>query len=106
MTWPAQLYVSHARFCTVHRVDVPVSDLRAHLSDWLERVQHGEDVVITERGTPVARIVRVSASALLDDLEKEGLLARATSETRPRAGDHNRVRAKRSVAGLVSSQRD
>ena len=87
-------------------MDVSVSNLRAHLSDWLGRVQHGEEVVITERGTPVAKIVRVTASALLDDLEKEGLLARPASQTRPRAGDYPRARAKRSVADLVSSQRD
>jgi prevent-host-death family protein len=83
-----------------------VSNLRAHLSDWLDRVQHGEDVIITERGTPVARIVRISASALLADLEKEGLLAPPSAGTRPRAGQHPRVRAKRPVADLVSSQRD
>jgi prevent-host-death family protein len=83
-----------------------VSNLRAHLKDWLGRVQDGEDVVITDRGTPVARIVRVTASDLLEDLEKEGLLSRPTSSERPRAGDFRRVRAKRSVAQLVSGQRD
>ena len=83
-----------------------MSDLRAHLSDWLDRVRHGEDVVVTERGTPVAKIVQVTAAALLDDLEKEGLLARPRSGARPRASDYHRVRAKRSVADLVSRQRD
>jgi prevent-host-death family protein len=87
-------------------VDVSVSNLRAHLSDWLDRVRDGEDVVVTDRGTPVARIVRVTASDLLQDLEREGLLARPTSSQRPRAGDFRRVRAKRSVAQLVSDQRD
>jgi prevent-host-death family protein len=87
-------------------VDVSVTNLRAHLSDWLERVQQGEDVVVTERGTPVARLVRVTASVLLADLEKEGLLARPSAGARPRAGDHRRIRAKGSVADLVSRQRD
>jgi prevent-host-death family protein len=87
-------------------MDVPVSDLRAHLRDWLDRVRDGEDVTITERGTPVAKIVRVSSSAFLGDLEKEGLLARPRSGARPRAGTHARVPAKRSVADRVSSQRD
>lgn len=83
-----------------------MSNLRAHLSDWLGRVQEGEDVVVTDRGTPVARIVRVTAADFLEDLEKEGLLARPTSSERPRAGDFRRVRAERSVAQLVSDQRD
>lgn len=87
-------------------MDVSVSNLRAHLSDWLSRVQDGEDVVVTDRGTPVARIVRVTASDLLEDLEKEGLLARPHSSERPRASDIPRVHAKRSVAELVTSHRD
>lgn len=99
-------YVCRSDICTIRSVDVSVTNLRAHLSDWLDRVQHGEDVVITDRGTPVAKIVRVTASELLDDLEREGLLARPTSQARPRAGDYRRVRATRSVAKLVSSQRD
>ena len=80
--------------------------MRAHLSEWLARVQDGEDVVVTERGTPVARIVRVSASSLLEDLEREGVLARPGGSARRRAGDHRRVRAKGSVSDLVSNQRD
>jgi prevent-host-death family protein len=87
-------------------MDVPVSDLRAHLRAWLERVRDGEEVTITERGAPVAKIVRVSSSALLGDLEKEGLLARPRSGARPPAGTHRRVRAKGAVADRVSSQRD
>lgn len=48
----------------------------------------------------------MKASELLEDLEKDGLLARPTSSQRPRSGDVRRVRAKRSVAELVSGQRD
>lgn len=99
-------YIFCTSLCTLRVVDVSVSNLRAHLSDWLDRVRDGEDVVVTDRGTPVARIVRVTASDLLENLEKEGLLARPTSPERPRAGDVPRVKAKRSVAQRVSSQRD
>lgn len=86
-------------------MDVSVTDLRAHLSDWLDRVQEGEAVVVTERGTPVARIVPVAASALLAELEGSGLLARPESPRRPAAATHPRVRATHSVADVVSSQR-
>ncbi len=33
-----------------------VADAKAHLSELLDRVESGEDVVITRRGKPVARI--------------------------------------------------
>ncbi|MBA2387740.1 MAG: type II toxin-antitoxin system prevent-host-death family antitoxin [Acidimicrobiia bacterium] len=87
-------------------MDVTVSSLRAHLSDWLARVQAGAEVVVTDRGTPVARIVGVSAPTLLDQLEKDGQISRAKSSTRPTATARTRTRSKHSVADLVSRQRD
>jgi prevent-host-death family protein len=36
-----------------------VSDLKAHLSAWLEKVASGDEVVITDRGTPVAKLIPV-----------------------------------------------
>ncbi|MFP5321267.1 MAG: type II toxin-antitoxin system Phd/YefM family antitoxin [Acidimicrobiia bacterium] len=87
-------------------MDVSVTDLRAHLSDWLDRVQEGEAVVVTERGRPVARVVPVTASPLLAELEGAGSLARPATALRPSAAAHPRVRARRPVADVVSSQRD
>ena len=56
-----------------------VSELKARLSGYLERVKGGEEVVITERGTPVAKLVPVSAAEepeaqRLQRLEREGLV--------------------------------
>ncbi|CAN5227501.1 hypothetical protein BH20GEM2_BH20GEM2_05430 [soil metagenome] len=39
---------------------VSVRELKARLSEYLRRVQDGEEVIITLRGTPVGRIVRLS----------------------------------------------
>jgi prevent-host-death family protein len=38
-------------------VTVGVREFRANLRAYLDRVEAGEDVVVTERGRPVARIV-------------------------------------------------
>jgi len=38
-------------------MDVAITDLRAHLSDWLERAREGTEVIITDRGLPVARLL-------------------------------------------------
>lgn len=87
-------------------MDVSVSTLRAQLRECLDRVRDGEEIVVTERGTPVARIVGASASALLEELEKDGHIARPKSPDRPKATGRRRVRSKSSVADLVSQQRD
>ena len=39
---------------------VGVRELRNNLSKYLERVRGGEEVIVTDRGRPVARVLRVS----------------------------------------------
>lgn len=54
---------------------VGVSQLKAALSDYLARVQAGEEVVVTERGLPIARLVPVrTGEEELASLEQEGLV--------------------------------
>ena len=36
---------------------VPVSILKARLSEYLRRVRAGEEVVVTDRGVPIARLM-------------------------------------------------
>ena len=52
-------------------VDVPVSALRAELADWIERVRRGEEVVVTDRGTPVARLIAVDTAPMLERLTRD-----------------------------------
>jgi len=52
-----------------------VSELKAKLSEHLDMVKRGEEVLVTERGKPVARIVPVERESLKDDWVR-GLLAR------------------------------
>jgi antitoxin (DNA-binding transcriptional repressor) of toxin-antitoxin stability system len=76
-------------------MDVAVTELRAHLSEWLSRVQGGDEVVITERGLPVARMMRTDASTLIADLEDRGVVGRPASSRRPVA--RGRLRAQVAV---------
>ncbi|HEY5178367.1 MAG TPA: type II toxin-antitoxin system prevent-host-death family antitoxin, partial [Dermatophilaceae bacterium] len=49
-------------------MDVAISTLRAELSTWIERARSGQEVVVTDRGTPVARLRAVDTALLLDQL--------------------------------------
>lgn len=55
-----------------------VSEAKNQLSALLERVRHGESVLITDRDTPVAKLVPVGGHALGDarlaDLVRRGLV--------------------------------
>ena len=55
-----------------------VSKLKAYLSDYLSQVKAGTEVLITDRGKPVARLVPISrkkaAGESLTEMEKQGLI--------------------------------
>jgi prevent-host-death family protein len=87
------------------RMDVTVTDLRAHLSSWLERARSGHDVVITDRGVPVARLVGLSSTTTLERLTADGVIGRPATAQRPRASGRPRPPARRPLADVVSDQR-
>lgn len=59
---------------------VSITELKAKLSRYLDAVKAGEDVIVTERGRPVARIGRVEG-----ERREEARLARLirTGQVRP-----------------------
>ncbi|HVB10901.1 MAG TPA: type II toxin-antitoxin system prevent-host-death family antitoxin [Bacillota bacterium] len=58
-----------------------IRDLKAHLSAWLEKVAAGDEVVITDRGRPVAKIVPLLSRESIDQ-RTEALIR--TGVLRPR----------------------
>ncbi|MHA6628320.1 type II toxin-antitoxin system Phd/YefM family antitoxin [Pseudonocardia sichuanensis] len=60
---------------------VGVRELRDQLSRYLERVRHGEEIEVTERGNPVAMLVPLPDSrAKLAELVASGAVTPATRE--------------------------
>jgi len=61
-----------------------VSELKAHLSEYLNQVKAGNEVLITDRGKPVARLVPASRSdssrETLCRMEKQGLIRLGTGK--------------------------
>jgi prevent-host-death family protein len=61
-----------------------VSKFRAHLRNYLNQVKAGTEVLITDRGKPVARLVPISrtkaAGESLPRMEKEGLIKLGTGK--------------------------
>jgi prevent-host-death family protein len=86
-------------------MDVAISTLRAELSTWIERARSGEEVVVTDRGTPVARLLAVDTAPLLDQLIQRGVLSKPRRDDRPAARGVARAHASGPVSELVSEQR-
>ena len=59
---------------------ITVSQLKTSLSAYLRQVKTGEEVLITEHGRPIARLLPIEKPASLTehlkDMEKKGLLKR------------------------------
>ena len=75
-------------------MDVPISTLRAELSSWIERARAGEEIVVTDRGTPVARLLAVDTAPLLEQLIERGVLGKPRRTDRPVARRASRVHAR------------
>lgn len=86
-------------------MDVAISTFRAELSSWIERARAGEEVVVTDRGIPVVRLLPIDTAPLLEQLTQAGVVSRPRRAERPEARRARRVRATASVADLVSEQR-
>jgi prevent-host-death family protein len=86
-------------------MDVAVTELRAHLSEWVERARGGDEIVITDRGMPVARLLGLTTADTLQRLAAEGVIGRPAAAQRPAASGHARPRPRRPVADIVSEQR-
>ena len=78
---------------------VGIRDLRDHLSRELERVRSGEELTVTDRGQPIARLVPVDRPHTLDRLIAEGPVTPATVR------DRRRPATRVAVSGEVGARR-
>jgi len=88
---------------TTTSVQVGVRQLRDHLSRYLEQVAAGGEIVVTERGRPIARIVPAAESPL-DRLVAAGLV-RPPLRAKVAASELRRVRPAGPVSPLAAEQR-
>ena len=83
-------------------MEVGVRELRNNLSRYLERVRDGEEVVVTEHGRAIARLLPLTGERVIDRLIREGKVTPAASSRRPLPKP---VKAKGPVSDLVAEQR-
>jgi prevent-host-death family protein len=85
-------------------MEVSVTALRAELAAWLDRVRAGEEIIVTDRGTPVARLAPVGSVSLIESLTEQGVLSKPRGPRRVARGAE-RVHADGSVSDYVSEHR-
>lgn len=83
--------------------EVGISELRMHLSQYFDRVREGEEITVTHRGTPIARIAPAATPRPYDRLVNEGIIERAPASKRTRPA--KRAVAQGPVSELAHEQR-
>lgn len=88
---------------TLHQPEseVGVRELHDRLSEYLERVEGGSEIVVTRRGRPVARLSGLGERPL-DALARRGLVRMPQV---PRSSRTAKVKSGGSVSDLVPEQR-
>lgn len=86
--------------------EVGVAQLRRELKDWLDRAQAGDEVVVTDRGRPVARLSGIETTSLVDQLTAAGQLSRPRDDCRPTARGRRRASATGDVSASVTTDRE
>jgi prevent-host-death family protein len=85
------------------RHQVGIRELRDHLSRYISEVESGDEVVVTERGRPVARIIKASGGSSMDELIAAGVVM--LPEIEMDASSFGRIRAKGDILQFVFEQR-
>jgi prevent-host-death family protein len=85
--------------------EVGIRELKNGLSAYIDRVRNGEEVIVTDRGRPVARLSSLDADQdHLAELIAAGIVRAPTSSKRRHVPKH-RIKSKGTVSDLVAEQR-
>lgn len=83
-------------------MSVGVRELKANLSEFLARAARGEEIVVTDRNRPIARLIAYAAPSEVDRGIEEGWI---DAPRRTRLADVERARSERSTIEVLEDDR-
>ena len=81
---------------------VGIRELKAKLSEYVSRAANGEQIVVTDRGRPVARLVGLEGASMIERGVEEGWI---TPASRTHLSPTQRFVAPRSIADVLDEDR-
>jgi len=85
---------------------IGVAELRRDLKRYLDAATSGDEVVVTDRGTPIVRLTGINSALIMDELYRSGIVTPPRSRDRFDPSEIEPIHATSDVSGLVSDQRD
>ena len=83
-----------------------MSELRANLSHYIDEVRDGAELIVTERGMPVARILGIDAIPAYERLVKEGIIGLPENPGPRRRAVRPTLRADKPISDIIRRHRD
>ncbi|MDE0699599.1 MAG: type II toxin-antitoxin system prevent-host-death family antitoxin [Acidimicrobiaceae bacterium] len=83
-------------------MNVGIRELKAHLSEYVGRAAGGENIIVTDRGKPIAQIVGLSGTSMLDRGIEDGWI---TPPSRNRLAPTKRFNARQSTSEVLDEDR-
>ena len=83
-------------------MNVGIRELKAHLSEYVGKAAEGENIVVTDRGKPVAQLVGLGGTSMLDRGIAEGWI---TPPSRTHLTSAVRYTAPRSTTEVLDEDR-
>ena len=83
-------------------MEVGVKELHDNLSRYLNRVKDGEELVVTDRGRAVARVLPIGGEDVFDRLVAEGVII---PPLRPKSPAEPPIKTRGPVSDLIPEQR-
>ena len=93
--------------CTEQSVmRIGIAEFRRDLKRYLEAAASGDEIVVTDRGTPVVRLTGIGSASIMEELYRSGVVTTPRSKDRFDPTNVEPIHATGDVSGLVSDQRD
>lgn len=86
--------------------EVDITEFSSNMSSWLDEVKAGDEILLTERDVPVARVTGVGGLTAWEQMIREGLIVPATKKPRTKAADIEKIPTSESVSDILSEHRD
>ena len=87
-------------------MEVGITEFRSNMSHWLTEIKAGDEILLTERDIPIARIIGVNGLTSWEQMIREGIVTPSTQQKRTKAENIKQISATGSVSNIVSEHRD
>jgi prevent-host-death family protein len=85
---------------------VGIADFRRDLKKYLEAAASGDEVVVTDHGTPMVRLTGIDSVPIMEELYRSGVVTPPRSAEPFDPATVVPIHAEGDVSGLISIQRD